>query len=778
MMPDFFRVYSFRFPLGFAAFYALGGALGCAPETPPQTPSPSPSPPPAQTTASLLQAASSPAPSSAPKPGASFENPGGMWMPAQMGEHAETLKRLGLDLDPAAMSDLTMYPLGAVVSLGGCSASFVSPEGLVVTNHHCVTRALQLNSSPTANLLKDGYVARTRADEKSAGPTSRIYVTQSFKDVTARIRDGFEKIGKDIDRYKKMETEIKKITAECEKDRPEIRCSVGSFFGGGQYYLIEQLEIKDVRLVYAPHSGVGNFGGEIDNWRWPRHAGDFAFLRAYVGKDGKPAYFSADNVPYKPKMFLKLADKPLEEGDFVFVAGYPGQTNRLRIAAEVNEWMTQLYPRRIQFAEQSVSLLESLSKGDSARSIKAEPMLRGFNNGLTNMKGTLEGLEKGGLAADKNKIEAELRNWINSDSERKNAYGDVFDKIASIIDSMAKYRNDDFLMGELLGGSQVLRVATLVVRMAEERQKRDEDRNPEYQERNWKRMEQSLSLFDKVYDRVLDQGMLTLALARAAKLPEKERSAILKLFVGKDEPTAANIEKAIQPLYAGTKLESGEERMKLFQKATTAELKKSKDPMIQLALKLRPIQQQAEDRKDAVAGAMVLLKPRYIEALRKMTQKPIAPDANGTLRITYGTVKNLRLKPDAALQPAFTYVSEMVKKSTGTDPFDAPPNVLQAAKAKQFGTYAPGGANDMVLDFLSDLDITGGNSGSPTLNARGELVGLAFDGNYESVASDWLFMPKVTRTIHVDLRYILWVMDAADKADHLLIEMGRKPSID
>lgn len=699
-------------------------------------------------------------------------------MPTQMGEHADTLKRLGFELAPEAMSNPMMYPLGAIVSLGGCSASFVSPDGLVVTNHHCVIRALQLNSTPTANLLEEGYVARTRADEKSSGPSSRVYVTQSFKDVTARVRDGIEKIEKDFDRYKKIENETKKIVAECEKDRPEIRCSVGNFFGSAQYYLIEQLEIKDVRLVYAPHSGVGNFGGEIDNWRWPRHSGDFSFLRAYVGKDGKPAYFSADNIPYKPKMFLKLADKPLEEGDLVFVTGYPGRTNRLRVESEVDEWISYHYPRRIQFYEQAITLLESLAKGDSARGLKATPMIRGFNNGLTNMRGTLEGLVKGGLAADKKKTEDELRNWINSDNERKNAYGDVFDKMANVLDTMKKHRSDDALLSEVFGGSSMLRVASMLVRMAEERAKRDEERDPEYQERNWKRMEQGLSTFDKVYDRVLDQGMLTLALARAAKLPEKERSEILKVFVGKQEPTEANIEKAVVPLYTGTKLENGDERMNLFQKGTLAELKKSKDPMIQLALKLRPLQKLSEDRDEAAAGAMAMLRPRYIEALRKLKQKPIAPDANGTLRITYGTVKSLRLNPGAPLQPAFTYVSEMVKKSTGSDPFDAPKRILDAAKAKNFGSYAGAGAQDLVLNFLSDLDITGGNSGSPTLNARGELVGLAFDGNYESVASDWLFMPKVTRTIHVDLRYILWVMDAVDKADHLLIEMGKKPSID
>lgn len=776
-MPSLFRANTSRFAFGLpalTALYALLAGAGCAAEPLPQPPSPAQPAIPQATAPSL----SAQAPAPPPKPGASYENPGGMWMPTQMGEHAETLKRLGLELDPSALANPTMYPLGAVVSLGGCSASFVSPEGLVITNHHCVTRALQLNSTPTSNLLEKGYVARTRADEKSSGPMARVYVTQSFQDVTQRVRNGIEKIDKDLDRYKKMENETKKIIAECEKDRPEIRCSVGNFFGSAQYYLIEQLEIKDVRLVYAPHEGVGNFGGEIDNWRWPRHAGDFAMLRAYVGKDGKPAFFSPENVPYKPKMYLKLAEKPLEEGDLVFVTGYPGKTNRLRVAAEVNEWVSHHYPRRIQFAEQGIALLESLSKGDPERALKANPMIRGLNNGLTKMRGTLEGLVKGGLSADKAKLENDLRVWIDSDQERKKSYGDVFDKMNGIIDTMKKHRSDDALLDELLGGSGMLRVAMMLVRMAEERDKRDEDRDIEFQQRNWKRMEQGLSMFGKTYDRVLDQGMLSLSLARAAKVPAKERSEILKVFVGKDEPTEERIQKAVTPLYTGTKLENEDERMNLFQKAKLSDLKKSKDTMIQLALKLRPLDKLSDDREEEAAGALAMQRPRYIEALRRMTNAPIAPDANGTLRLTFGTVKSLKLSADAPLQPAFTHVSEMLKKNTGTEPFAAPANMLAAAKAKNFGPYAAPGAQDLVLDFLSDLDITGGNSGSPTLNARGELVGLAFDGNYESVASDWLFMQKVTRTIHVDLRYVLWVLDAVDKADHLLIELGRKPSID
>jgi len=703
-----------------------------------------------------------------------------MWMPTQMaeGQHAEKLKALGYALDPKTMTDPTSYPLGAIVSLGGCSASFVSPEGLIVTNHHCVTRSLQLNSTPKENLMKDGYVAKARADERSSGPASRVFVTRSFRDVTAKVREGIDSIKGDLARYKRMEAQTKQLIADCEKGRPEIRCNVGSFFGGAQYYLMEQLEIRDVRIVHAPDEGVGNFGGEVDNWRWPRHGGDFAFLRAYVGKDGKPADYSPENVPYRPPHHLKLASKPLGAGDFVFVAGYPGTTNRLRTAAEVKEAVTWKYPRQIKLYEEALAILDTHAKESPERAIKAQPLIRGLGNGLTKTRGLQDGLVKGGLAAQKEKLEADLRAWIDQDPERKAAYGGALDGIARVFGEHQKTREKDAALEEVMNLSGLMRSANAIARMAEERPKRDADRDPDFQERNWKRYEQGQATLTKTYDRAIDRSLLKLVLERTARLPAAERSDVLTLIVGKEEPTSARIDAALDKLFNGTKLEAEAERLKLLKGATTAELKKSTDTMIQLALKLRPLQKDLENREDTYVGAMALLRPRYIEALRKWSPAPIAPDANGTLRITYGTVRGYRPTADAPVHTPFTRVSEMVKKHTGKEPFDAPARILEAAKAKKFGPYVDASLGEVPLDFLSDLDITGGNSGSPTLNARGELVGLAFDGNYEAMASDWLFMPQITRTIHVDLRYMLWVLDAVDGGDHILAEMGAKPAID
>ena len=362
-----------------------------------------------------------------------FENPGGMWVPSQLAEHDATLKSAGLELDPKALTDPMQPPLASVVSLGGCSASFVSPDGLIVTNHHCVTGILQFNATPKQNIVNDGYLAKTRADEKWAGPTNRIFVTRSFKDVTKDVRDGLDKLPNDRARNDQIEAREKALVGACEKDRPEVRCSLKAYFGGAQYLLVEQLEIRDVRLVYAPPEGVGNYGGEVDNWRWPRHGGDFAFLRAYVGKDQKPADHAESNVPYKPAHHLRLAQKPLAPNDFVMVAGYPGTTNRLRTSFEIKEALEWGYPRRITAFEEGVQVLEAVSKQSEAIAIKANPFLRGLSNALTKIKGLSEGLGKGGVAAERAKKDAELKAWIDGEAARKAAYGDVLAKIEALV---------------------------------------------------------------------------------------------------------------------------------------------------------------------------------------------------------------------------------------------------------------------------------------------------------------------------------------------------------
>jgi hypothetical protein len=711
-----------------------------------------------------------PTPPADTQAGPSFENPGGMWMPGQMAEHADTLRELGVAFDPAALADPTSFPLGAVVSLGGCSASFVSPEGLVVTNHHCVTGALQFNSTPEQNLLDEGYLAKTRGEEKWAGPGARIYVTRSFRDVTSQVVHGLDAITDPAARFTEIEKRKAGLESTCEAKNPHARCEVASYFEGAQFYEIEQLEIRDVRLVYAPHEGVGVFGGEVDNWRWPRHTGDFSFLRAYVGPDGNPAEHKADNVPYKPPHHLKIATEALQPGDFAMVAGYPGRTYRLRTADEVQQAVQWYYPHRITKADEQIKMLEALTKSRPDLEIAAASKLRRLHNGRTNSQGMLEGLSSGGLAEHKQELEAELQAWIDADAKRKQQHGTVLADMAAASKEYRDFREHDTAVEELLEASSLLETASAVWEHALRRKADIEDAS---------------SLADAVrkakgltmsYAREIDQALLALAIRRAAALPEGKRpDALLAVILG-DAKIAGDEKKvaaALDRFYAQTKLGDEAERVRLLQQANLKQLERARDPFLRMAGQLEKVTADVRARKQRYEGAMAALRPRYVAALREYTKQPIAPDANGTLRITFGTVRGYRPKGADTEQPPFTTVNEMVAKHTGEEPFNAPQNVLAAAKANKQG-YIDDTLGDVPLDFLADLDITGGNSGSATLNARGELIGLAFDGNYESIAADWVFN-RTSRSIHVDIRYILWLMDRVDGAQHLMKEMGVEP---
>lgn len=714
-----------------------------------------------------------------------FENPGGMWMPTQLDRHAAKLKELGLSIDPAALTDPMAFPLGAVVWLGGCTGSFVSDSGLIITNHHCATGALQFNTTADKNLIRDGFYAATMKDEPSNGPAARVYVTQKFEDVTAKVRAGIDALKDDQKRYEAIEDRQKALIAECEKGRPDIRCSVVSYFGGETFVRIEQLELRDIRLVHAPAEGIGNYGGEIDNWRWPRHSGDYSFFRAYVGKDGKPADYSPDNVPYRPRHHLAVSKTPLKAGDLVMVAGYPGHTTRLRTAQEVKEAVDWYYPRRLKLCDDYLALLGDLRTKHPELERKSQRLFRGLSNVRTNTQGMIDGLTKGGLSAKKAAQEKALRAWVQEHSEHAAAAG----AIDALSQHYAKYRarrDADAALSEIMGLSTLLGAADTIVQMAEERPKPDAKRDPRFQERNHKRIIQRQQQAQRSYDRRLDAALFGLALERAARLPEKDRPEILTLVVGKGvEPTPAAIAAAVEKLYDTTKLGDVDERIRLIEKGTLASLKKSKDPFVQLALKVRPAVVATEDRGEGYEGAVVIDRPRFAAALRAQRDGVLAPDANSTLRVTYGTVRGYRppTKPTGnALHDAlfskgelyypFTRLSGMVKKHTGKPPFDAPDATLEAAKSPAPARYQHAPFGEVPVDFLSDLDITGGNSGSPTLNAAGELVGLAFDGNYEAMASDWVFIPEITRSIHVDVRYVLWTMDRVYGATRLLEELG------
>jgi hypothetical protein len=683
----------------------------------------------------------------------------GMWQPQQLQELADDVRAKGLELDPKNLGNLDAFPLNAVVGLGGCSASFVSPMGLVVTNHHCAYGTIQVNSTPERNLLKDGFLAKTIGEELPGEPTARVYVTESITDVSAQMRKNLPANGRKV--FDTIDARQKAMVASCEKGGG-YRCDVYVFHGGAKYSLVKQMEIRDVRLVYNPAEAIGKFGGDTDNWMWPRHTADFSFIRAYVGADGKPADYSTSNVPYRPKSYLKVSAKGVAEQDFVMIAGYPGRTNRYRLAEELGDAVSFTYPTLIGRYEKVLSIIAAQTANRPDAAIKYAATVASLNNGLKNFRGNSDGFADLPVVAQKTAEEQAITAWAEKNASSGVAgYAGLRD---SLKDARA-VRNRDQILG-LMNQSGLYAAARDLYRHSVEREKADANREYGFQERDEIRIEGKLRTLEKRWDAKVDRALSEYFWTSYAALPATERVKEMDAWLGEPSQLAAKLDA----LFAETKLGNTDERLRLF-KAPRKAIEASNDPALKMAVALLPALLQIENQNKTRAGNESRLRPLWMDARIKYAAslgKPLYPDANNSLRVTYGNVMGYSPR-DAVNYAPFTTLEGMVEKHTGEGEFDATQKQLDAIKAKQFGSYAVKGS--VPVNFLSDLDITGGNSGSPTMNGKGELVGLAFDGNYEAISSGWVYNPKLTRTIHVDSRYMLWLMQEVDGADNLLKEM-------
>jgi hypothetical protein len=667
----------------------------------------------------------------------------GMWMPQQVPALGDELKKLGLQIDPNQFADLTGFPMGAIVSLGGCSASFVSPEGLVATNHHCVYGALQYNSTAQNDLVKNGFLAKDKSQEIEASPGGRMFVTQNIEDVTAQILAAFPANTSDAERARTITRRRRQMIEECEKGGGK-RCSVSSFFEGAQYLKLTQMEIRDVRLVYAPALGVGNFGDEVDNWMWPRHTGDFGFFRAYVGKDGKPADFSKDNVPYRPKYWLKISTRNLNPDDLVMVIGTPGTTSRHATVPEVEDALQFSLPTSVRYRTMLVDVLRERGKDDRDIALKNANRVAGLENYLKKHTGTLEAFERGNYVEAKQRQDRHDRAALDETLAPKYAAADK--ELQALLTQKRATRDRDLVFSWLYSSSPMLSQANTIYRLSIEKTKADLDRADAYTERNRKNLLSGITRGRRSMEPGSDRAGLRLFLLEATKLPADQRIPPVDAALAATGKTGAEaqVEALLDKLYASTQIGNADAETKMLNE-TTAQLEARKDSMLAFAASLRPFASQLEESELAYEGATSRLRPVMLEALRVARGGRLYPDANGTLRFE--------------------------------EPFNSPARLLERAKAKEFGPYADPELKTVPVAFISTNVVTNGSSGSATLNAWGELCGLAFDSNWEGVGSDFMVEDDITRTIHVDSRYMLWVMDAIDQADNLLTEMGIQPQL-
>lgn len=695
----------------------------------------------------------------------------GMWQPHQLPELSDKLRQLGLEIDPRNLSALDEFPMNAVVSLGGCSASFVSPRGLVVSNHHCVYGSVQYNSSADNNLLEDGFLARTYSEELPAAPGTRVYVTEEVRDVTRDVLGGIAESASGGERYQLIENNRKALIATCEATGNH-RCSVSAFHGGLEYFLIKSLEIRDVRLVYAPATSIGKYGGDVDNWQWPRHTGDFGFYRAYVDRNGLPAEFSEDNVPYAAPSFLEVSARGVEEGDFVMGVGYPGSTNRYRTAAEVEHEFEWFYPQARQMREDLISIINVNTADGSQARIAYENTLAGLANYAKNYQSMVESYQHSDFIERRRQEEAQLQEWLRSDSSRQQQYAEAINQLQNLVEEGQAAAQRDLVRG-YLSYATLPTTAERLYRFAVERQKPDAEREPGYQDRDLSRLQQSMRVISRRYDEQVDKATLSYMLSRYAELPEQYRLNSLDGFYGIGEQfEQGKVEQIIEDSYVLTSLDEESVRLGWMEKSVE-DFRNSADPFIQYAVTSHDERMALETANKELSGQFQQWRPRYMEAVIAYSRslgRPVYADANSSLRVTFGQVLGNQPKDGLINQP-FTTLEGILGKDTGLDPFNAPQQQLELIRQKRYGDYALPAIGSVPVNFLSTVDITGGNSGTATMNGKAQLVGLLFDGVYESIIGDWDFDANKNRAISVDARYMLWVMEYMDGATNLLDEM-------
>ncbi|MGK5056432.1 S46 family peptidase [Janthinobacterium sp. LB2P49] len=686
----------------------------------------------------------------------------GQWQPHQLPQLKAELKRVGIDIPAEKLADLSKHPMSAIVSLGGCSAAFVSDAGLVVTNHHCAYGAIQRNSTPEHNYITNGFLAKTRAAELPGGPNSLVYVTDKVENVSDRVLKGLTADMSGRARHEAVEKRVKDLIAECETDKM-YRCSVPAFHRGLEYYRIRQMMIRDVRLVYAPSDKIGNFGGDIDNYEWPRHTGDYSFLRAYVGKDGRPADPSPDNVPYKSKDFLVVSAEGLKAGDGILLAGYPGRTSRYKLPAEIRFARDTAFPLKVSELQADLAVMADATNGDAAAAVRYASVVKSINNVLKKTQGLLDGFARKDIAAIKDVQDAEFRAWYAKQPDVSTTLLAELD--AAIASDMAL--SEEEFAWSVATNSDLLKSARTLYRLSLERQKADAERESGFQQRDLAFIKARLARLEQSYVNKVDQARFAAGLKRYAQLAAKSHPQGLDALL----PAPA----AVAALYQQTQLADTAKRLAWLEKDQAA-VAQSDDAFMQLAIKLQPVEAALEERRKEIDGNLERVIPQYMQAViawKKSQGKPVYPDANSTLRVTYGTVSPYSPR-DGITKGPFTTVEGIVEKVTGKAPFEAPQGLMDAVKEKRYGQFRDPALGTVPVNFLTSADTTGGNSGSAVMNKRGELIGLNFDSTYESITKDWYFDTAITRAIHLDIRYMLWVMKEVDHADNLLQEMTIK----
>ena len=658
----------------------------------------------------------------------------------------------------------------AVVIVDGGTGEFLSPEGLMLTNHHVAFDALAAASDQSKDYATNGYLAHTRGEELPAKGYT-VQITQELKDVTADVLSGVTATSPPD--ATAIFAKTRALVAANAKPAEGVTASVLPLNEGLSYYLFTYLTLRDVRIVYAPPKNIGFFGGDPDNFEWPRHDGDFTFMRAYVGQDGKPAEYATGNVPYKPKKFLSISMGGVKENDFVMVMGYPGLTKRYRESYSVAYNQNVLMPFSIDIFHKQIEDLENAGKNDRDLQIKLQSRIFEIANTLKDLEGSVVAMHRVRIVDQKRAEETAFTQWISGNPDRQKKYGEVLPSLRKAYDELTRTAQRDLIVQQMGGLSDLFQILSLVNRFAADKEKPQAERNPSLA---MTVLRGRGALPEVLADRnaTSEKALLAFFLRKAADLPAGQKlDAAEKRFGSLQGEARVRAEEDFARSFAESKnFATAEAVSGLFEK-TPAQLKELNEPLIDFAGEVGDLAAQIGTRQRAFNATVARWRPLLVQGMSEMHGSKSYPDANRTLRFTYGDVKGY-VPHDAAIYQPFTNLSGVIEKDTGREPFDVPAKLKQLYRARDFGPYATPDGQNVPVNFLSTTDIIGGNSGSPIMNGRGEQVGIIFDGNYEGLGNDFFYNDAKGRAIAVDIRYVLFIADKFGGAGYILKELDIK----
>ncbi|SFS81115.1 S46 family peptidase [Sphingobacterium wenxiniae] len=684
------------------------------------------------------------------------------------------LSRAGLKSAGLKISEKDIYNPGqvglvdALVQVGGCTGSFVSDNGLIITNHHCAFSAVQLASSPEFNYLKNGFVANSLEQEIEAkGLTIRI--TDSYEDVSNDILGAVANISDPTERINIINKRRTEIAKKAEEEDSTIQAEVSEMFIGKSYVLFRYKTIADVRLVYVPRQDIGEFGGETDNWVWPRHTGDFSFLRAYVAPDGSSASYAEENVPYKPKKHLKVNPQGVDENDFVFILGYPGRTFRHRPAQYMEYQQRFLLPYTSELYDFQNQQMELAGKDNVAVQLALATRIKRNANVMKNYRGKLKGLHNLNLLGDKQREDAALAQFIDSKAELKSKYGSLMSDIDQHYQSVFKEAQKELWFNNMYSSTILLRAAMVINGFKNAIIKQS---NPKAQEEifalNIEQVKKQLDNIYLSYNLQVDQTIASHMFKDAYLMEGSNQLAYFQQKSFTDKDAAADF---ISGALEKTKLNQKETLFNTVLKDVNS-LKNYNDELLSIQADLATEMAVFNTEQKRKEGVLNRLMGDYVAVKEIFQAKNFIPDANSTLRLTFGNIKGYS-PADATYMSPFTTVKGIIEKgNSGLEEFIYPESIKNAWQAKDFGSYVKKELNDVPVNILYNMDTTGGNSGSPIMNAYGELIGVNFDRAYDATINDFAWNENYSRSIGVDIRYVLWIADKIDHAQFILKEMG------